>query len=113
MSCQGFGEVLGGFLLTSAIDYFKSHRAGLFIIMLVSTAAFGSLIIFMTQFKYSALVFIFTFFFGVMDSAVSTHLSLICGFEMQDQSVEAISIMFLVRPLFQCLFIIFESTIDT
>ena len=82
MSCQGVGAVLGGFILSEAIDQFKSIRFGLLINMCLSTAAFGSLINFMTRNEFSLNVYVFTFCFGLMDSAISTHLSLICGFEM-------------------------------
>jgi hypothetical protein len=83
MSCQGVGAVLGGFILSGGIDHFKSLRHGFLIVMCLSTAAFSSLIIFVFQNEFSFIVYVFTFCFGLMDSAVSTHLGLICGFEMQ------------------------------
>lgn len=71
-------------MVATAIEWLGSHYKGLIANMTVTSLAYGSLIIFMLMFQFSPLVFVFTFLFGLMDSAISTHLGMICGFEMSN-----------------------------
>ena len=68
--------------------------------MLITVCAFATLLTFIYQMHFSYVVYVFTILFGVMDSAVSTHLGLVCGFEMQGNTIEAFSMMYFIRPIF-------------
>ncbi len=113
MSVLGVGEVLGGFIINGAIDFKNSSRFGLLVHMCISSLGFVILIYYVALFEYSSLAFAFAFLFGYIDSATSTHLSMICGFELENKSVEAIAIMYLIRPIVTCITIFLESFLKT
>ena len=114
MAALGAGEIFGGYFMQLIIKKRQSNRAGLVYHTILSSIGFISLIVYTAIFEYNPLAFVFSFAFGMMDSASNTHLGMICGFEFEDhQSVEAMGINYMVKPLFICLSVFLESAIST
>eukprot|EP00347_Sterkiella_histriomuscorum_P012236 403369368 len=113
MSALGAGEIFGGFLMNYIIKHYQSNKAGIIFHTFLSSVGFIALIVYTAIFSYNPLAYIFSFAFGMMDSASNTHLGMTCGFEFDDLNVEAMGINYMIKPLFICISVFIESGIDS
>ncbi|CDW91637.1 major facilitator superfamily protein [Stylonychia lemnae] len=112
LAACGLGEVLGAFSISLVIKQFKSNRMGVLYHLILSTLGYSCLIVYAIMFEFNPLAFVFALIFGMMDGASSTHLGLICGFEFDSQSVFAMGVNYMVKPIFGFIIILIESGVD-
>ena len=84
MAVLGAGEIFGGFAISHMIKKTQSHKKGILLNTMLTTIAFVTLIVYTWIFEYTYLAFVFSFFFGVIDSSTNTHCGMICGFEFEE-----------------------------
>ncbi|CDW72426.1 major facilitator superfamily protein [Stylonychia lemnae] len=113
MTAFGAGEIFGGFLMQYVIKKFKSNKAGIVYHSILASIGFITLLIYTSIFEFNALAYIFAFCFGMMDSASNTHISMICGFEFDKKSTEAMGIFYFVKPFGIFIAVIIESFFDS
>ena len=111
MACLGAGEIFGGFTIAHIIKTSLSHELGLIFHTYLSIIGFSILLAFTALYEFNYLAYLFAFVFGIMDSASNTHIGMICGFEFEGYSVEAMGIFFIVKPFGICISVLIESTI--
>ena len=97
MALLGVGEVIGCFAIGYVVDKFRSKKAILCNLVLISLMM-GSTITFIIMFEFNYMVWIMCFLWGFTDSAINTNTQEMVGFEFDNNSEP-----FSVANLIQCL----------
>ena len=84
MTPLGLGEIIGGLIMANISDKLGNHGTLKYILVLI-TLAFSVLFATLYYYKFNALVFVMTFFWGVMDVSLSTFIIGVLAFEFDSQ----------------------------
>jgi hypothetical protein len=84
MTPLGLGEIVGGLIMANISDKLGNHGTLKYILVLI-TPAFSVLFATLYYYKFNALVFVMTFFWGLMDVSLSTFIIGVLAFEFDSQ----------------------------
>ena len=110
MVVLGAGEMLGGQLVSIAINKLNSKLACLLLVVLIFLMS-SSTISFLVLYQFNFLAYVTCFLWGLQDSAVNTHLMQMLGFEFEEEE-NAFACLSCVQGI-ACFFIqLIQSRID-
>jgi len=107
----GIGEMIGGPIIGFITDKYNAKKA-VFAILIMVVMTSGTSVAFLVVNEFNYLAYMMPLMWGVLDSAINTHIILMLGFEF-DTNSEPFSVFTLIEALSVFVFSVLNTWIDT